>query len=102
MRLRDLRLPRDPRWLQIAFLTSFLTVGLSARDFPLWHAPLIFATAIGTQIAFTRLLRLPDAGLLSPIITSFGLTLLLRTDLLWSPPPPAFLAIARPCLLPHR
>ena len=94
MRLRDLRLPRDPRWLQIAFLASFLTVGLSARDFPLWHAPLIFATALGTQIAFTRLLRLPDAGLLSPIITSFGLTLLLRTDLLWVPPLAAFLAIA--------
>src|SRR5438105_14043718 len=95
MRLRDLRLPRDPRWLQIAFLASFLAVGLSARDFPFWHAPLIFATALGMQIAFTRLLRLPDAGLLSPIITSFGVTLLLRTDLLWLPPLAAFLALAR-------
>ncbi len=99
MRLRDLHLPRDPRWLQIAFLASFLAVGLSARDFPLWHAPLIFATALGTQIAFTRLLRLPDAGLLSPVITSFGLTLLLRTDLLWLPPLAAFLAIASKFLL---
>jgi len=94
MRLRDLRLPRDPRWLQIAFLASFLTVGLSARDFPLWHAPLVFATALGTQIAFIRLLKLPEAGLLSPVITSFGLTLLLRTDLLWVPPLAAFLAVA--------
>jgi Na+-transporting NADH:ubiquinone oxidoreductase subunit NqrB len=99
MRLKDLRLPRDPRWLQIPFLASFLTIGLSARDFPLWHAPLIFATALGTQIAFTRLLRLPDAGLLSPVITSFGLTLLLRTDLLWLPPLAAFLAIASKFLL---
>jgi enediyne biosynthesis protein E5 len=94
MRVRDLRLPRDPRWLQIGFLSSFLAVGLSTRDFPLWHAPLIFATALATQIAFTRLLHLPDAGLLSPIITSFGLTLLLRTDLPWIPPLAAFLAIA--------
>ncbi len=94
MRLRDLRLPRDPRWLQIAFLASFLTVGLSARDFSLWHAPLVFATALATQIAFIRLLKLPEAGLLSPVITSFGLTLLLRTDLLWVPPLAAFLAVA--------
>jgi len=94
MRLRDLRLPRDPRWLQIGFLASFLSVGLSARDFPIWHAPLIFATALATQIAFIRLLDLPDAGLLSPIITSFGLTLLLRTDVVWIPPLAAFLAIA--------
>jgi Na+-transporting NADH:ubiquinone oxidoreductase subunit NqrB len=94
MRIRDVRLPRDPRWLQIGFLASFLAVGLAARDFPLWHAPLVFATALATQIAFTRLLRLPDAGLLSPVITSFGLTLLLRTDLLWVAPLAAFLAIA--------
>ena len=94
MRPFPLRLPKDPRWLQIGFLASFLAVGLSASDFPLWHAPLIFATALATQIAFTRLLDLPDAGLLSPIITSFGLTLLLRTDLLWVPPLAAFLAIA--------
>jgi len=94
MGLRDLRLPRDPRWLQIAFLSSFLVVGLSARDFPISHAPFIFATALATQIAFTRLLKLPDAGLLSPVITSFGLTLLLRSDLIWIPPLAAFLAIA--------
>jgi hypothetical protein len=85
---------RDPRWLQIVFLATFLAVGLGARDFPIWHAPLIFAVALGTQIAFTRLLRLPDAGLLSPIITSCGLTLLLRADALWVPPLAAFLAIA--------
>ena len=72
MRLSDLRLPRDPRWLQIAFLASFFLVGLSSRDFPVWHAPLIFATALVTQIAFTRLRKLPDAGLLSPVITSLA------------------------------
>jgi len=92
MRLPEL--PRDARWFQIAFLASFLCIGLFARDFPIWHAPLIFATALVTQIVFTHLLRLPDAGLLSPLITSFGLTLLLRSDVLWVPPLAAFLAIA--------
>lgn len=85
---------RDPRWLQIGFLATFFAVGLTARDFPVWHAPLIFALALATQQAFTRLLRLPDAGLLSPIITSCGLTLLLRSDVLWVPALAAFLAIA--------
>ena len=37
------RLPQDPRWLQIAFLSLFLLFGLAARDFPLWHAPLMRA-----------------------------------------------------------
>ncbi|GAC1347935.1 MAG: hypothetical protein NVSMB23_28010 [Myxococcales bacterium] len=77
---RHLRLPDDPRWLQIAFLAMFLCLGLGARDFPLWHAPLIFATALGTQALLQRLTGAPAAGFLSPVITSFGLTLLLRAD----------------------
>ena len=93
VRARDAAL-RDPRWLQIGFLATFLAVGLTARDFPLWHSPLIFSVALATQAAFTKLLKLPDAGLLSPIITCCGLTLLLRADALWVPPLAAFLAIA--------
>src|SRR5437764_14824393 len=81
-----MRLPKDPRWLQIAFLCSFLLLGLIARDFPIWHAPLLFAACLGTQLACERLLNLPHAGLLSPIITSFGLTLLLRAGSWWVPP----------------
>src|SRR2546430_16777664 len=80
-----MRIPRDPRWLQIAFLASFLTLGLTARDFPLWHAPLVFAACLGTQLMCEKVLRLPHAGLLSPIITSFGLTLLLRAGAWWVP-----------------
>jgi Na+-transporting NADH:ubiquinone oxidoreductase subunit NqrB len=88
-----MRLPKDPRWLQIAFLCSFLLLGLTARDFPIWHAPLLFASCLGTQLACERLLKLPHAGLLSPIITSFGLTLLLRAGAWWVPPLAGVLAI---------
>lgn len=89
-----MRMPRDPRWLQIAFLCSFLLLGLATRDFPIWHAPLLFASCLGTQLLCERLLKLPHAGLLSPIITSFGLTLLLRAGALWIPPLAGALAIA--------
>src|SRR4051812_35819707 len=41
----------DPRYLQIAFLATFLSVGLAARDFPVWHAPLLFPAALITQLA---------------------------------------------------
>src|SRR3954468_17001369 len=88
-----MRLPKDPRWLQIAFLCSFLLLGLTARDFPIWHAPLLFASCLGTQLACERLLKLPHAGLLSPIITCFGLTLLLRAGAWWVPPLAGVLAI---------
>jgi Na+-transporting NADH:ubiquinone oxidoreductase subunit NqrB len=88
-----MRLPRDPRWLQIGFLCSFLLLGLTALDFPIWHAPLLFAACLGTQLACERLLQLPHAGLLSPIITSFGLTLLLRAGAWWVPPLAGILAI---------
>ena len=88
-----MRLPKDPRWLQIGFLCSFLLLGLAARDFPIWHAPLLFASCLGTQLLCERLLKLPHAGLLSPIITSFGLTLLLRAGAWWVPPLAGILAI---------
>lgn len=78
-------MPKDPRWLQIAFLASFLCFGLAARDFPAWHAPLVFAVCLATQRACTTVLRLRlrDNGWLSPVITAFGITLLLRSDLAW-------------------
>ena len=85
---------RDPRYLQIAFLATFLSVGLAARDFPIWHAPLLFAAALGTQLACTRLLELPNVGVLSAVITACGLTLLLRSDVWWIPPLAAVAAIA--------
>jgi Na+-transporting NADH:ubiquinone oxidoreductase subunit NqrB len=84
---------RDPRWLQVAFLGTFLSVGLASRDFPIWHGPLLFAAALGTQLACMRLLRLENVGMLSAVITACGLTLLLRSDVWWLPPLAAMAAI---------
>jgi Na+-transporting NADH:ubiquinone oxidoreductase subunit NqrB len=89
-------LPQDPRILQIAFLGSFLFAGLTFLGFDLrpWQPPLILATACVTQWAMTRLYRAPDVGYRSAIISSLGLSLLLRSDALWVPPLAAFIAIA--------
>jgi Na+-transporting NADH:ubiquinone oxidoreductase subunit NqrB len=94
--VRSLALPQDPRILQIAFLGSFLFAGLTFLDFDLrpWQPPVILATACATQWAMTRLYRAPDVGYRSAIISSLGLSLLLRSDVLWVPPLAAFIAIA--------
>jgi hypothetical protein len=95
---------KDPRVLQIAFLGTFLIAGLTVLDFdlPLWQPPLIVVSACATQFAMTRLMRVPPAGYLSPVITSLGLTLLLRSDLWWLPPLAAVVAIGSKFLLRFR
>jgi Na+-transporting NADH:ubiquinone oxidoreductase subunit NqrB len=95
MRFRP-RLPGDPRYFQIAFLSSFLAAGLTVLHFdvPLWQPPAILAAACATQFAMMRLFGVKEAGYLSPIITSLGLSLLLRTDLPWVPPFAASVAVA--------
>ncbi|WP_375769963.1 RnfABCDGE type electron transport complex subunit D [Archangium gephyra] len=89
-------LPRDPRYLQIAFLSSFLVAGVGwlGFDIPVWQPPLIILTACVTQWAMTRLFRTPPVGYLSPLITSLGLSLLLRTDAFWVGPFAAAVAIS--------
>lgn len=89
-------LPRDPRHLQIAFLLSFLVAGMLVLgfDIPPWQPPLIALAACATQWGMTRLLRVPPAGYLSPLVTSLGLSLLLRTDALWVGPFAAAVAIS--------
>jgi Na+-transporting NADH:ubiquinone oxidoreductase subunit NqrB len=88
--------PEDPRLLQLAFLSSFLAAGLSVLHFdvPPWQPPLIIATACATQWGMTRLMRVPDAGYRSALISSLGLSLLLRTDSPWVPALAAFVAIS--------
>jgi hypothetical protein len=44
-------LPRDPRWLQIAFLSSFVACGAALGAVPLQQAPLAVAAAALTQLA---------------------------------------------------
>ena len=88
------RLPADPRVLQIAFLGSFLLFGAASLDFPIWQAPLLIAACVATQFSCTRLLKLPSAGYRSPLITALGLSILLRSDLLWVPPLAGCIGIA--------
>lgn len=73
---------RDPRYYQIAVLTSLVCFGVVALDFGIhWqNAITIVATALAMQFLGTLYAKLPRFDPLSPLITSLSLTLLLRTD----------------------
>ncbi|HVP60524.1 MAG TPA: DUF2330 domain-containing protein [Myxococcaceae bacterium] len=88
-------LPRDPRLLQIAFLASFLVLGVAFLGLQIepWMPPLLLASTCAVQWACERLLRLPSSGFRSPLITGLGLSLLLRTDAIWVPPLAAAIGI---------
>jgi Na+-transporting NADH:ubiquinone oxidoreductase subunit NqrB len=100
----DAAVLRDPRILQIAFLSVFVAAGLAWLGFelPLWQPPLIVATALGTQWVLTHLTDAPPSGFRSPLISSLGLSLLLRTDVAWIPVLAAFAAIASKFLIRFR
>ncbi|MDH5456667.1 MAG: RnfABCDGE type electron transport complex subunit D [Gammaproteobacteria bacterium] len=74
---------RDPRYFQIAVLTTLLAFGIGILDFGIhWqNAVAILLTAQATQFIGTRLAGLPRFDPMSALITSLSLTLLLRTDL---------------------
>jgi Na+-transporting NADH:ubiquinone oxidoreductase subunit NqrB len=84
----------DPRWLQVGFLLTFLALGVRLDVVPWWEGLLTVGAAAATQALALRLLKLPDVGYLSPVITGLGLALLLRSDLVWLPPLAAALGIA--------
>jgi hypothetical protein len=90
------RLVRDPRVLQVAFLATFLSLGMASLGFQVepWMPPVLVATACATQFLCERFLRLPGSGYLSPVISALGLSLLLRTDTWWVAPLAAVVAIA--------
>lgn len=70
---------RDPRWWQIAALSSLVAVGVGVLrfDMPLWHPPAAMAAALGAQWVGARAVgRRFDP--LSAMITGLSLTLLLR------------------------
>jgi Na+-transporting NADH:ubiquinone oxidoreductase subunit NqrB len=74
----------DARHYQIASLATLLTLNLTWLDFgadPRACAVLI-ATCCLTQVAASRIVGIP-VELRSALITSFSLSLLLRTDALW-------------------
>lgn len=72
----------DIRDYQILFLTLFLVLGISTRDWTL--KPELIGVAIATSLSTQWLLSLAtkteQINLRSPLITSLGLSLLLRTD----------------------
>jgi len=90
------RLPKDARVFQVLFLGSLLSLGVLARDFTLRpeQMALTFMSALATQAVFMQALGLRHRGILSALVTSFGLSILLRADSLWVHPLAAFLAIA--------
>ncbi len=75
---------RDPRYYQIAVLSTLVTFGVVGLNFGISaaNAVTIVTMALATQYAGTRLCGLPAFDPLSPLITALSLTLLLRTDLL--------------------
>ena len=91
-----MRPPTDARLYQIAFLAALLGLGVWMRDFSLrpeqWL--LTFASGLATQSVCVRLLGLRRVGMLSAVITCFGLSILLRADNLWVHPLAAALAIS--------
>ena len=86
----------DARVFQVLFLASFLTVGVLWRDFTVQGLQVasVFATCIATQWLWLRKLQLKQVGYLSALVTSFGLSLLVRADSLWVHPLLAFIAIS--------
>jgi enediyne biosynthesis protein E5 len=95
----------DARWFQVLFLASFLCLGALARDFALTplQVALTFASALLTQAAWQWGLRLPTragwGGYLSAIISSFGISILVRAETWWVHPLLACVAMSSKYLL---
>jgi Na+-transporting NADH:ubiquinone oxidoreductase subunit NqrB len=73
---------RDPRLYQILVLAALLVYGVTGLDLEvtLPRAALLLATALLTQLACTRLWRLPAFDPRSALISGLSLCLLLRTN----------------------
>jgi Na+-translocating ferredoxin:NAD+ oxidoreductase RnfD subunit len=87
---------RDPRLLQIAFLTMLLGGGAALRDFDLGVVQIVltFVAAFTVQGLLGGVTRQKPISWRSALITSLSLSLLLRADNLWVHPLAAALAIA--------
>jgi len=84
---------KDPRYYQIAVLSSLVIFGVVGLDFGIrWSdALLIVTTALSVQYLGGKITGLARFDPLSPLITSLSLTLLFRTDL-------AALAVLAACI----
>jgi Na+-transporting NADH:ubiquinone oxidoreductase subunit NqrB len=86
----------DARHFQIVALSSLLTINFVWLDFgakPLYSA-LAISSALLTQIVCSRLFRLKQIDLRSPLITGLSLSLLLRANEPWLPAIAGVIAIA--------
>ncbi|MEI8362426.1 MAG: RnfABCDGE type electron transport complex subunit D [Betaproteobacteria bacterium] len=90
----------DARYFQLAFLISLLLFGALARDFSLtaWQVLFALASAVGTQALWQFALKLPNRhnlqGYLSALVTTCGISILVRSDVSWVHPLLACLAIS--------
>jgi enediyne biosynthesis protein E5 len=95
----------DARWFQIAFLACLLAFGALARDFALSAEQVFFtfASALCTQALWQYALSLPYrgnwSGYLSPLVSSFGISILVRAETWWVHPALACIAISSKFLL---
>jgi enediyne biosynthesis protein E5 len=95
----------DARWFQISFLGCLLVFGALARDFALTPAQVLltFASALATQAAWQWGLKLPNraqwGGYLSALVSSCGISILVRADALWVHPLLACVAMSSKYLL---
>ncbi|HNN81558.1 MAG TPA: hypothetical protein PKL30_21905 [Leptospiraceae bacterium] len=88
-------LQSDVRIVQILLMGTLLSIGVYFRDFSI-HPMQIFLTfcsGLATHFLWNRILKIKVA-ILSTVITCFGLSLLLRSDLFWIHPAIVFLAIS--------
>ena len=86
---------RDPRWCQVLVLSLLLGFGVFVLDFGIrWqNAVAIFISAQMAQFVCARYVARIPYDPLSALVTSFSLTLLLRTDLVALAILAAFIAI---------
>jgi enediyne biosynthesis protein E5 len=86
----------DARLFQIVFLGGLLLTGVLARDFTVQavQIALVFASALATQWFWLRRLKLKNVGYLSVIVTSLGISILVRADSLWLHPLLATIAVS--------
>lgn len=94
----------DPRLFQIIFQAVLLGAGVLIRDFSLAGSQFLAAesAALLTQLFWCRVLGVTGSGWLSPAITGFGISLLLRADNAWAHPLAACLAISAKFLLRYQ